>query len=135
MPACDATRRNSTRTPAADQGRPRVGPSITQNSGPTGSFARSTSQGRSCSKPPLVHADLAPTTALAAADEDRATARIEVGFRKRQRLLDPKPAAPKDDDHGAEPSAVAISANLAHHGDDLLDRRRVGRVAQSFVAG
>ena len=33
-PASDAWRRNSARTAAADQGRPRVGPSITQNSGP-----------------------------------------------------------------------------------------------------
>lgn len=49
--ASAASRRSSTRTPAADQGRPRVGPSITQKSGPTGSLARSESQGRSCSKP------------------------------------------------------------------------------------
>jgi hypothetical protein len=50
-PARAATRRNSLRTAAAAQGRPRVGPSITLNSGPTGSSTRAASQGRSCSQP------------------------------------------------------------------------------------
>lgn len=84
---------------------------------------------------PLVHAHLAAAAALATADEDGATAPVEVTLGERERLLDAKPAAPKDDDQGVQPSAVAISANLAHHGDDLLDRRRVGRVAYPLVAG
>lgn len=86
-------------------------------------------------KAPLVHADLPSAPALAAADEDRATVGIEVTLAERERLLDAKPATPKDDDHGAQPSAVAIGPNLAHHGDDLLDARRVGRVAHPLVAG
>src|SRR5215210_4644429 len=40
MPAWAASRRKSTRTLALDQGRPRVGPAMTQNSGPTGSSRR-----------------------------------------------------------------------------------------------
>jgi hypothetical protein len=44
-------RRNSTRTAALDHGRHRVGPSMTQNSGPTGSSTRSASQGRRCTQP------------------------------------------------------------------------------------
>src|SRR5436309_1072892 len=50
-PASAACRRNSLRTAAADQGRPRVGPSITQNSGPARSLRRSESQGLRFSQP------------------------------------------------------------------------------------
>jgi hypothetical protein len=46
-----ACRRSSLRTAAADHGRPRVGPSITQNSAPTGSSMRSVSQGLRFSQP------------------------------------------------------------------------------------
>jgi hypothetical protein len=49
IPAWAASRRNSTRTFALDHGRPRVGPSMTQNSGPTGRSTRAASHGRSCS--------------------------------------------------------------------------------------
>jgi hypothetical protein len=38
---------------ALAHGRPRVGPSITQNSGPAGRLIRSVSQGRRCSQPQL----------------------------------------------------------------------------------
>ena len=41
----DATWRSSTRAALADHARPRVGPSITQNSGPTGRTRRSASHG------------------------------------------------------------------------------------------
>lgn len=61
-------------------------------------------------KAPLVHADLPPATALAVADEDRATVRVEITLAERERLLDAKPAAPEDDDHGAQASAVAITS-------------------------
>jgi len=50
-PASRACRRNSLRTAAADQRRPRVGPSMMQNSGPAGSTIRSVSQGRRLSQP------------------------------------------------------------------------------------
>ncbi len=60
---------------------------------------------------------------------------VEIALAERQRLLDAKPAAPEDDDHGTEASAVATISNLAHHGDDLLDRRWVGRIAHPLVAG
>ena len=45
-------------------GRPRVGPSSTQNSAPTGSLARSCSHGSSCSNTPAVHPDLAALAAV-----------------------------------------------------------------------
>jgi MMPL family len=51
VPASAACRRNSPRTAAADHGRPQVGPSITQNSGPTGISTRSESHGRRFSQP------------------------------------------------------------------------------------
>jgi len=44
-PALSAIARSSTRAALADHARPRVGPSITQNSGPTGTCSRSATQG------------------------------------------------------------------------------------------
>ncbi len=78
----------------ADQGRPRVGPSITQNSGPTGSRP-ALEPGSELLQAPFVHADLAAAAALAVADQDRAAARVEVALGERERLLDPQPGAPQ----------------------------------------
>jgi hypothetical protein len=36
--------------------------------------------------------------------------------------------APEHDDQRAQPPTVAVVAGVAHDGDDLVDRRRVGRV-------
>jgi hypothetical protein len=84
---------------------------------------------------PLVHANLAAATALAAADENGATVPVEITLAERERLLDAKPATPQDDDHGTEASAVATASNLAHHGDDLLHRGWISRISHPLVAG
>src|SRR3954452_20917479 len=135
IPAWAAGRRNSTRTPALDQGRPRVGPSITQNSEPSGSSRRAASHGRSCSQPQAFHADLARATALAVAYEQRAAPGVEVALAERQRLGDAQAAAPEHDHQSAEPVAVGVVAGLAHHGDDLFHARRVSGVEPPLVAG
>jgi hypothetical protein len=49
-PACAAVRRRSARAAVLDQVRPRVGPLMTQKSGPTGSSSRTSSQGCRCSQ-------------------------------------------------------------------------------------
>jgi hypothetical protein len=46
-----------------------------------------------------------------------------------------KPRAPQHDDQAAQPAAMAPVAGGAHDRDDLLDGRRVGRIAASLVAG
>jgi hypothetical protein len=84
---------------------------------------------------PIVHAYLAPAATLAVADQDRAAARIEVAFTQSERLLDAKPATPEDDDQCSQPGAMAVGADLAHHGDDLLDGWWIGRVAHPLVTG
>jgi hypothetical protein len=48
--------------------------------------------------------------------------------------MDPQSGAPQDDDQPAQPATVDTIAGAAHHGDDLLDRRRVGRIAHPLVA-
>jgi hypothetical protein len=55
-------------------------------------------------------------------------------FGERERLVDAQPGAPEHDDHRAQPEPVAVIAGLAHDGDDLIDRRRVRRVADALVA-
>jgi hypothetical protein len=50
---------------------------------------------------PRIHADLAAASALAAADEQRAAAVIEIGFGEAERLLDAEPRALEDHDQGA----------------------------------
>ena len=48
--------------------------------------------------------------------------------------MDAQPGAPEHDDQPAQPPAVAPVAGGAHDGDDLLDGRRIGRVAHALVA-
>jgi hypothetical protein len=50
---------------------------------------------------PLVHPDLAPPAALAAANHDRPAPLVEVMLGERERLLDAQPSAPEHDDHRA----------------------------------
>jgi hypothetical protein len=45
-----------------------------------------------------VHADLAPATALASPNEHRSATWVEVGFSQVERLADPQPRPPQDDD-------------------------------------
>jgi hypothetical protein len=114
-------------------GRPRMGPRRTQNSAPTGSVERSVSHGASCCHaqrsiptsrrlPPLPRRiSTVPRSASrslsvnARASLIRSPARHSTMIRPRSRI----------------PSA---SSPAAHHGDDLLDRRRVGRILQPLVA-
>jgi hypothetical protein len=85
--------------------------------------------------PPSVHADLAPAATLAAAHEQRPARRIEVTLAQHEHLLNAQPAAPEHDDQGPQASAVAIVGGLAHHGDDLLNGRRVGGIELPLVTG
>jgi hypothetical protein len=50
---------------------------------------------------PCVHADLAAAPALAAPDQERAAALIEIALGQSERLLDPQPGSPQDHDQGA----------------------------------
>jgi hypothetical protein len=59
---------------------------------------------------------------------------VEVALAERERFLDAQPAPPQHDDQRAEPEAVAVVAGMAHHGDDLLDSRRVGGIELPLVA-
>jgi hypothetical protein len=83
---------------------------------------------------PVVHPDLAAPAALAAAHEQRSAPPIQVCFGERECLVNPQAGAPEHDDQRAQPAAVDAVAGVAHHGDDLLDRRRIGRVADPVVA-
>ena len=83
---------------------------------------------------PVVHPDLAAPAALATPHQQRPAARVQVGLGERERLADPQAGPPQHDDQAAQPLAVHAVARLAHDGHDLLDRRRVGRVAHPLVA-
>ena len=129
-----ASRRNSVRTAAPDHGRPRVGPSMMQNSGPTGSSTRAVSHGRSCSQP---HSSIPtsrrrpPLPWRTRIDPRRV---VEVVLGERERLLDAQAGAPEHDDHRSHPPAVTVIGRVAHDRHDLLDRGRVGGVAHALVA-
>src|SRR5215211_179531 len=51
---------------------------------------------------PVVHRDLAAMAALAAADKERAAAPVEVALVELERLLDPEPGPPQNDDQPAD---------------------------------
>jgi len=83
---------------------------------------------------PVVHPHLAAPAALAAPHQQRTAPRVQVGLGQRERLTDPQASTPQHDDEPAQPAAVDAVAGVAHHGDDLLDRGRIGGVAHPFVA-
>jgi len=58
---------------------------------------------------------------------------VEVVLGERERLLDAQAGAPEDDDHCSHTPAVSVIGRVAHHGNDLLHRRRVSRVADALV--
>jgi hypothetical protein len=78
--------------PALDQEWPRVGPSMTQNSGPSGRPTRTTNQGAKLLPAPSVRADPAATATVAAAREQRTATRVNVTLAERERLLDAQPS-------------------------------------------
>jgi hypothetical protein len=59
---------------------------------------------------------------------------IEIALGERERLLDAQPGSPHDHDQPAQPATVHAVPGRAQDGDDLLDLRRIGRVAQTLVA-
>jgi hypothetical protein len=65
----------------------------------------------------------------------RFAAPVEVGLVERQRLVDAKAGAPQHDDQPSQAASVHPVAGVAHDGDDLLDRGRVGRVAPILMPG
>jgi hypothetical protein len=83
---------------------------------------------------PVVHADLAALAAFAVANEQSTAAFIEVALGKVERFGDPKSRAPEHDDQAAQAVAVDARTGVAHHGNDLVDSRRIGWVAQPLVA-
>ncbi len=83
---------------------------------------------------PRVHADFAAASALAVTNEQRSPSLIEVGFSERERFLDAQAGTPQDYDQASQPLPMRAVAGCAHHGDDLLDCGRIGRVAQALVA-
>src|SRR4051794_549628 len=84
---------------------------------------------------PVVHADLAAATALAAAHEQRAAPRIKVRLAEGEGLVDPQARAPQHDDERAQPRRMKPAAGVSHDGDDLGHGGWVGRVALALVAG
>ena len=82
---------------------------------------------------PVVHPHLAAPAALTAPHQQRPAPRIEVGLGERERLADPQASAPEHDDQPAQPVAVDTVTGVAHHADDLLDRRRIRGVAHPLL--
>src|SRR5919204_1775534 len=107
-PARTASRRNSERTAAPDHGRPRVGPSMTQKQRPDRQLGARGQPRAQLFPAPLVHADLAPTAALAVAHQQRSTTLVEVVLGERERLLDAQPGTPQDDDHRSHTPTVTV---------------------------
>jgi len=83
---------------------------------------------------PAVHTDLASLAALPATDEHCAAGLVQIALLKSERFADPQPGAPQQHDQRPESVAVGAVTDGAHHGDDLLHRRRVGGVLLALVA-
>ena len=130
-PARVASRRNADRCP--DHGRLRVGPSMMQNSGPTGRSKRAVSHGRSCSQPHSSSPTSRRRPPLPRRTKDRSAPLVEIVFCELERFLDAQSGAPEDDDDRSHAAAVTVVRAVAHDRHDLVHRRRVGRVAHPLV--
>jgi hypothetical protein len=131
-PAAAAVRRSSARAAAGDQCRPRVAPLETQRSGPG---ARADRRARAQAVP----IPMRPCRLRDGARPCRAGPRLSrdvdrIALGKRERLLDAQPGPPHDHDQSTQPATVRVVAGGAHDRDDLLDLRRIGRLAQTLVA-
>jgi hypothetical protein len=79
-----------------------------QNSAPTGICSRTCTPGRKLVPTPVVHADLAPHTALAV-NEDQTTVAVKVALGESECLVDAQPGAPQHDDQGTQTAPQAPS--------------------------
>src|SRR5215218_5223097 len=100
---------------------------------PEGKFGPGAESGAQLLPAPLVYADLASPPSLAVPNQNRSAPRVKVVLGERERLLDAQPGTPQHDDHRAQPPAVTVIGGVAHHRDDLLHGRWVGRVAHPLV--
>src|SRR5207253_5158789 len=83
---------------------------------------------------PTVHPSLAALAALPMPDEHSATGAVEVALLESERFADPKPGAPEQHNQRAKPVPVVAVTDTTHHGDDLLDRRRISRILLALIA-
>ena len=83
---------------------------------------------------PSVHADLASAAAFASAHKDAASFWVQVALGKGERLADPQPGGPEQNDQRSSAPPGRMVPGAAHHRDDLPDRRRVRRIAPAFIA-
>src|SRR4051812_38578165 len=96
-----AVSRSWARAAAIDQARPRVGPADHAEQRSDRQLDTGLQPRLELFPGPVVHADLAPAPALAAAYEHRSAPRIEVGLVERERFAVPQSCAPEDDDQAA----------------------------------
>ena len=132
-PASTARWRSSARPAVADHARPRVGPSITQNSSPGGSDVRSAVQPVKTDHAQGVHPDLATPVTLPMPDQQTPSPLVQVRLGQRERLMDPQTGSPQHNDHPPHPPTVTTVCGVAHEGDDLIDRGRIRRVPVALV--
>jgi len=82
---------------------------------------------------PAIHADLAAAAALSLSHQHRAPGPVQISLGEIERFADPQPSTPEDDDQCAQPRTIGATTGCAHHGHDLLDGRRIRRVALTLV--
>jgi len=83
--------------------------------------------------PPAIHPDLAAPSALAMTHQNRTADRVKIALGERERLRDPQPRSPQHDDQSAHPNALRAFPGAPHHRDDLLDTRRIRRIAKTLI--
>src|SRR5215204_5415400 len=100
-PAAAAVRRNSARAAADDQWRAARRAVDDAEQQTDRELGPQLEPGLQFFPSPRVHADLATAPALAAPDQERTAAWIEIALGERERLLDAQPGSPHDHDQTA----------------------------------
>jgi hypothetical protein len=83
---------------------------------------------------PTVHPNFSALAALPTPDKYSATRTVEVALLERERFADPQPGAPKQHNQRSESVTFGAVTDRAHHGHDLFNRRRIGRVLLALVS-
>ena len=84
---------------------------------------------------PSVHPDFPALAALPVPDEHGAAGTVQIALLKCERLADSQSGPPEQHDQRPEAMPLGAVADRAHHGDDLLHRRRVGRILLALLRG
>ena len=82
---------------------------------------------------PRVHPHLTTSITFPMADQQTASALVQVGLSEHERLMDPQTGSPQHNNQTPHPPPVTAVSGLAHDRNDLVNRGRICRIPPALV--